>query len=159
MLYQHVECKNHGFSIRGSLKDIIMEEWKNQVISFIKEKDKLLNPDKYTDEQPSKKTKLNLNFFDDESDDNSLHDSDSDQSSGNASPVIQRRQLFPDDTQSLDYSSSINPESTVDDSTNPPKSNAEIREKLLDDEYCREQYNITQLMIISHLNISDIIAD
>ena len=115
----------------------LTSQWKNQVISFIKEKDKLLNPDKYTDEQAPKKTKLNLNFFDDESDDNSLRDSDSDQSSGHASPVIQRRQPFPDDTQTLDYSSSINPESTVEDSTNPPKSNAEIREKLLDDEFVR----------------------
>ena len=115
----------------------LTNQWRNQVISFIKEKDKLMNPEKYTDEQAPKRAKLNLNFFDDESEDDSIHDSESDSSSNHSSPVISRKQPFPNDTQGLDYSSSINPDSTADASTSPPKSNAEIREGMLNDEFVR----------------------
>ena len=116
--------------------DNLTKELRNQVISFIKEKDRLLNPDKYTDEQAPKRTKLNSIFFDDESDDDSVPDTDSDPASNQSSPIIGRRQPFPQDAQILDNSPSMHPDSAVEGSI-PPKSNAEMREKMLDDELVR----------------------
>lgn len=125
-----------SFQLVNDKLDNLTKEWKNQVISFIKEKDKLLNPDKYTDEQAPKRTKLNSIFFDDESDDDSVRDTDSDPPSNESSPIIGRRQPFPQETQILNNSPSITPDPAVEDS-NIPKSNAEMREKMLDDEFVR----------------------
>ena len=111
--------------------------WRSQVVSFIKEKDKLLNPDKYSDEQVAKRPKLNKNFFDDESDENESDvDSDSDRDS-NGSPIIERRRPFPNETQDLNYSSSVNQDSTIETSVNENKSKAEIRRQALEDELRR----------------------
>ena len=115
----------------------LTKSWRSQVISFIKEKDKLLNPEKYSDEQVAKRPKLKSIFFDDESDDDeSDQNSDSDPDN-HESPIIERRRPFPNETQDFNYSSSVNQDSTMETAVNENKSNAEIRRQELEDELRR----------------------
>ena len=99
-----------------------------------------MNPEKYTDEQPQKRIKLNSLFFDDESENDSCADSDSDKS-----PVIDRREPFQRD--SLSYQSSNAAGNTADNDQEPRQSNSEIRIRMLNDElsryaqYSKEEFN------------------
>ena len=127
--------------VKAKLQELT-SQWRGQVVAFIKEKDKVLNPEKYSDEQPQKRLKLNSNFFDDESENDSCGDSDQ----SDHSPVMNRRLPFPIQTQATDYSSSIDPDASLDNPI-PPKSNAEIRSSMLNDElvryaqYSKEEFN------------------
>ena len=117
------------------------KQWRANVISYIKQKDRLLNPSQYQDgaehNQPSC---INQNLFDDDFDDNDHNTSDSSNStpSPRISPVTTRRRRhnLTNESSNLslgDMDSSVEASGI---SMNQPKqlTNAEARLKAIDDE-------------------------
>ena len=125
--------------IENEIKKIV-SNWRPQVISFIKEKDKLENPDKYVAQNEKRNSSaVNMNLFDDFFDEDEIDSSDS-EDSGEMSPIIQRK----DQRQSNDLTLTGPPESSFEASLNQPGTSAErqmtlaeAREKLIDDELTR----------------------
>lgn len=112
----------------------LVANWRPQVISYIKEKDKLMNPEKYEDAAVSVQhtSSINKNLFDDVSDDEEdLNSSNSDESTI-SSPIISRKKslgrLDPTDSSF---------EVSVDPIRADQLSNAQLRENAIDDEIAR----------------------
>lgn len=127
--------------IENEIKQIVTN-WRPQVITFIKEKDRIQNPEKYVAQTEAQNSSaVNLNLFDDLCDDDDVNSSDSDiESSENMSPIITRKKK----RQSNDITMSLRPESSFEASMNQPTTStekhlslAEAREKLIDDELIR----------------------
>ena len=110
----------------------LVANWRPQVISYIKEKDKLMNPEKYEEEAVSDQnaSSINKNLFDDVSDDEEdLNSSNSDEST-TSSPIISRKKSRLDPTDSSF-------EVSVDPIRENQLSNAQLRENAIDDEIAR----------------------
>ena len=88
------------------------------MITFIKEKDRIQNPEKYVAQTEAQNSSaVNLNLFDDHCDDDDVNSSDSDNDSDeNMSPIIQRKKK----RQSNDITMPMRPESSFEASMNQP---------------------------------------
>ena len=58
----------------------ICSSWRSKVISYIKQKDKLLNPNLYVEQPTETPVGLNRNLFDDDFEDNESNDESDDES-------------------------------------------------------------------------------
>ena len=68
----------------------ICSSWRSKVISYIKQKDKLLNPNLYVEQPTETPVGLNRNLFDDDFEDNESNDDDSSDDESVESFVFQR---------------------------------------------------------------------
>ena len=112
------------------------------MITFIKEKDRIQNPEKYVAQTEAQNSSaVNLNLFDDFCDEDDVNSSDSDNDSDeNMSPIIARKKK----RQSNDITIPLRPESSFEASMNQATTSteknlslAEAREKSIDDELIR----------------------
>ena len=111
----------------------LVSNWRPLVISYIKEKDRLMFPEKYEDaEQTQQSSLINRNLFDDVSDDDERDDSSNSSDSSANSPIISRNKS----------ASLLNPTDSSFELSNAQVnvnqlSNAQLRENAIDDEIAR----------------------
>ena len=122
----------------------ICSTWRSKVISFIKQKDKLLNPQLYTQQPTETPTGINVNLFDDDFGDQESSEDDSDNES-DESFVYRARNRSIDNNQSTNnqsanlFESSNDQSNLTHQSAEPQRSttNALTREQEIDAEIAK----------------------
>ena len=116
----------------------LVTHWRPNVISYIKQKDKLMNPDKYEDSVPTQQSSsINRNLFDDFSDNEDQEDSSASGSdSSDKSPIYRpnknRQQSVSFGPPDSSFEVSLEQQIQV-----PKLSNAQIRDNMINDEINR----------------------
>ena len=95
----------------------ICSTWRSKVISYIKQKDKLLNPELYTEHRTEKPNNLNMNLFDDDLGDRESSDDDS-SDDDSAESFVFGRNYSTDNNQSGNLFESSNDQSHITNQSN-----------------------------------------